>query len=294
MEKKVYTHIQGGIGNQLFIFFSSYFFAKKNNAKLYVEELATNFFDLKFKRKSKLDNFKNLIKKSNFHSTILFSIYRIINKFYKLPKIFSIKLFRYKFSFFNDLQQNFSESFFKQYRMSTNERVYLIGYWQNIKYFDLKNIPILKLKNNKNNIYKKINKKDIAIHFRGGERLNPKVKKHSYLTKITFYKKALSYFLKLNINSNYHIFTDDINYGELMIKKLKIKKKIIFINKSTNVDLEQFLMLTRYQNYIIANSTFSLLPALINRNSKKIICLSKRWGKGLFPDSLMTKEIKLF
>ena len=288
MSKKVYAHIMGGIGNQFFIYFSSYFFSKRNKAKLLLDINSTKILDLRFKQKMQVHKLKNAPENCSLITSAVFILYRIINKIYKLPDYISIKFFKIKFSFFNDIKQKFSENFFLNYKMSNNERVYLIGYWQNIKYINFTKIPNLDLNFKKKQI--SINSKTVAIHIRGKDRINSRSLHR--LASDNFYKKAIKELSKFKIDFNYHIFTDNKNYANKVLKKLNIRKKI-YIETKINNDLEQFLHLTNYKYYVISNSTFSLLPALINKIKSKIILAENLWIRNKFPKRLLVKQIKL-
>lgn len=293
--KKVFVHITGGIGNQLFALYAGIFLSKKNKATLYQETVATRFFEIRYYRKPILDKFTNLTKNSNIFSTIIIITYRISNKIFKLPIIFKFKILSYQLTFFNDVKSNFSVSYFRNYKIKKNEYVYLIGFWQKINFFLDKKNPILKIntKNINKKIFKLINNKTIAIHFRGNERHYKDQKKIFFLPSSNFYKKSIKYFDKKNNGYNLHVFTDDENYAKNILNKLKIKKPIILIDDYAQDDISQIYLLSLYSNYIIANSTFSLFPAIINKRKNKKIAVFKFWGKKLFPSYLSTKQMKI-
>jgi hypothetical protein len=293
--KKIFVHIMGGIGNQLFILYAGIFLSKRNKATLYQETRATRFFEIKYYRKPSLDKFINLKKNSNIFSTIIIITYRILNKMFKLPIIFKLKILSYQLTFFNDIKSNFPVSYFRNYKMKNNEYIYLIGIWQKIEFFLEKKTPLLKIstKNINKKIFKLINNKTIAIHFRGNERHYKDQKKIFFLPNSSFYKKSIKYFDKINNGYNLHIFTDDKNYARNILSKLKIKKKAIFIDDYARDDVSQIYLLSFYSNYIIANSTFSLFPSIINRKKNKKIAIFKFWGKKKFPPYLCTKQMKI-
>ena len=293
--KKVFVHVMGGIGNQLFAFYAGIFLSKKNKAALYHETLATRLFEIKVPTKPSLDKFKNPPKNSNIFSTIILIVYRILNKIFKLPIIFQFKIFNYQLTFFNDVKSNFSISYFRDYKIKKNEHVYLIGYWHKIRFFHEKKISRLRIneENIDKKIFKLINKKTVAVHFRGGNRLLDYRKKIFFLPNSNFYKKSIRYFDKVNKGYNLHIFTDDKIYAKNILNKLKIRKNITFINEYTQDDVSQIYLLTFYSNYIIANSTFSLFPAIINETKNKKIALFKYWVKKKFPSDLLIKQMKI-
>ncbi|MDA8918866.1 hypothetical protein N9I08_03920, partial [Candidatus Pelagibacter sp.] len=59
-------------------------------------------------------------------------------------------------------------------------------------------------------------------------------------------------------------------------------------------DFEQFILLTKYQHYILSNSTFSLLPSIISKYERKIIFLSNLWfKKKKLPKDLRVKSLRI-
>lgn len=285
----------GGIGNQLFAFYAGTFLSKSNKAALHHETLATRFFEIKTPRTPSLNKFKNSPKKTNIYSTIIIISYRILNKIFKFPIVFKLKILKYRLTFFNDIKSNFSVSYFKNYKIKKNEYVYLVGYWQKIGFFSgEKKNTLLKIntKNINKKIFKLINSKTIAIHFRGGDRLSDFENK-IFLPNSNFYKKSIKYFDETNDGYNLHVFTDDKNYAKDILNKLKIQKQAIFIDDYAPDDISQIYLLSFYSNYIIANSTFSLLPAIINKKKNKKIAIFKFWGKKKFPSYLYTKQMKI-
>lgn len=90
MSKKIYLHLSGGIGNQLFQYAAAKNLSILNKADLILDKTSGFITDLKFKRKYSLDYVESKNKKS---SPILFlMIFRIFKKIFFLKKKFTIFL----------------------------------------------------------------------------------------------------------------------------------------------------------------------------------------------------------
>ena len=86
IKKRIYVSIEGGLGNQLFMWLNAKNFAHANNSLIFFETLSGYIFGLKnsynrkFKRYTKLKKFKNIKnKQSNFIISLIFIIIRFLN-----------------------------------------------------------------------------------------------------------------------------------------------------------------------------------------------------------------------
>lgn len=303
IKKKIYVSTEGGLGNQLFMWLNAKNFANKNNSLIFFETLSGYIFGLKnsynrkFKRYSKLKQFKNIKnKQSNLIISLIFIIIRVLNYFFKIKKILSINLLFTRITVFNDLNQNFSNLQYQHYKQKKNEIIFFIGYWQ--KLFFIKNFKDnwIFLNNRSENkikkfVDKKINNKTVALHLRGNERFWKIHKEIHPIPSLDFYKKTIKYFKQDKVK--FHIFTDDKKYARKIITSLNLKKNFIYIDKYFKKDFEQFILLTKYKNYILPNSTFSLLPSIVSKYKSKIIFLSNLWYKRKkLPKDLRVKSLR--
>ena len=83
--------------------------------------------------------------------------------------------------------------------------------------------------------------------------------------KIDYYEKAIKEAMKEIPEFEYNIFTDDIDW----VKKHKIfnSAKNVYYSSNSRIDtIKTFSKMLEHNNFIISNSTFSLIPAILKEN----------------------------
>ena len=80
MRKKIYLHLSGGIGNQLFQYAVAKNLSIINNAELILDKTTGFITDLKFKRKYSLNYVETLKNKSP--NVFLFFLFRLFKKLF--------------------------------------------------------------------------------------------------------------------------------------------------------------------------------------------------------------------
>lgn len=159
------------------------------------------------------------------------------------------------------------------------DNVDLIGYFQDVKYFEDNSDDIKKSFEFKENFFNHAkqcfyssfgNEEVISLHIRRGDYLN--FSQHP-TQEIEYYKKALMFF---NRNLKVLIFTDDLNWAEQ--QEIFNSDRFFFSRyNNTAVDL---CMQTLCKYHIIANSTYSWWGAWL-ANSKKVVKPKKWFGPPL-------------
>lgn len=144
------------------------------------------------------------------------------------------------------------------------------GYWQNHQFIsaevqkDLKEEIgpiILKPKNM------------VAVHLRGGDYFsNSAIQKHHGNLTEDYYKKAIHEITKAIPNAEFHLFSDEPRAFEW---EFLIKENIMWMSQGDT--LKDFHSLKSYQNYIIANSSFSWWAAYLAMNSESQIIAPSNW-----------------
>ena len=208
------------------------------------------------------------------------------------------------FNFYSNLSR-YRKNSFKNYKVfpfkKFNDINYLkekegkynfyVGYWQDTnlitenKDFLIKNLS--KNKTIKEGLISKPNINETLLHIRREDYLIMKEE-----LKIDYYEKAIREASKKIPEFEYNIFTDDINW----IKKHKLfnSAKNVFYSSNSRIDtIKTFSEMLKHNNFIISNSTFSLIPAILKenetskiispfpwyRNSNKELNLKQNWIK---------------
>lgn len=264
---KIVVKIRGGLGNQLF----QYAYAKKMlveypEAKIYLD---VSYYNKKHIRNLEILNYNldsriGIIRHENKIVSLLYLIYRLINKFY-------LKIFNREFrqpSILMSLGLWFSGKTFKykKVRIWLN-RIYLCGYFQDIS--EIRGVidgiqqEISIYKSKKTDLYKKEILKDVnnlGVSIRCGN----DYKKFGWpVCTREYYISGVNYMIKKYGSKNIFIFADDINkiieenwFGVFS------DRNIVYVN-NLNVT-EGLSVLMQCSNFVVSNSTFALWGVILN------------------------------
>jgi hypothetical protein len=238
----------GGIGNQLFqISAAIHYFP---HFKIYEK----NLINYKTKRKS--------------INGLLIPKYEIYNGDFLFDFIINTKI-TYKFNL---------PFFWKQYSYFYKIR-FLTGYYQDSKTYGeslLKTANIIETYNknfiNINCNYYKINfQNSVAIHLRFGDYLQDDV---FYKIDLSYIQSALSNFENIDI---LYVFCNDEIPQNILLFLTKSRYSVVFIKNLALTDVEELLLMSKFFNLIISNSTFSYWGGIIGNihKHKKVICPDK-------------------
>jgi hypothetical protein len=251
-ENKIIIRFFGGLGNQLFIFAFSKSLALSSNSLLFIDNYSGFIFD-RYRRKYLLNNFLIEIPKVN----IFYLLYlKFLNKYNIISK---------KVVFIREKNSRCIESALLNFSPLSSV-TFLEGYWQSYKYFNKYSEQIKASLNIDNiNVNKEVrlhaikikNTESVAIHVR---RVDYQDKLH-----INYYLNAIDFFKNIN-GVKFYIFSDDIEWCKLNFATNE------FIYFSNNSEIEDFYLMTKCNNFIIANSSFSWWAAWLSDSiSKKVI-----------------------
>ena len=271
------VYLMGGFGNQVFqlsfannlrknghkIFIDNSNYKKSNDGEISLREqiLPTKFFS--FSEVGKISkyilNIFNYLRRDNFSNHIFNPLKKFNDKNYDISK----------------------ESYFN----------YFVGYWQNPEIIENnKEFLIESLSNNKvlgKSFLKKPPKGSTMIHIRR----NDYVKMNEELN-IEYFTKAINKAKTQISKFNFDIFTDDIDWVNSH-KIFKEANNIFYSSNSVEDTIETFSKMLVFENFIISNSTYSLIAALLGeksnsniyypdpwfRNEDKTLKLKKNWIK---------------
>jgi hypothetical protein len=272
----ILVRIEGGIGNQLF----QYSFLQLLRSRGFSVYAELSFYNRK----------KSLIKKLLLFlfGVILFE--KIHLRELLIDRIFDINI-EESSSFNNEdfiiiKQQEIENNPMILDLLSPNRNYYLKGTWSDLKYlpsvsqfyFKFKSID---LKNRNNLISRQIEmtKNSVSIHVRRTDYLK---NKESFIT-INYYKEAVNQMRQMfQDDLIFFIFSDDISWVK---KNLNFPGSVIITGNTFRPE-DDFVLMSKCKNHIIANSTFSWWAAFLNTHQNKKVVAPKFWSPDLkFVDS---------
>jgi len=275
----IISRLIGGLGNQMFQYAFGKAISVRNNTELKVDITHLNsryntksmifrnydldIFNLDLKIASKEEISQFIMPKGN----TTYTIYNLLNKFHRYKNIVS------------ENGNRFNEEYLK-----AKDNCYLIGYWQNHKYFSeiseiikkgfLINDSLLESEN----IFREIaNTNSVCLSYRRKEYLQDK-----YLGTLTgsyfdyYYKNAIELLCSKTSDPVFYIFSDDIEWCR---KNVKIDKKHVFIGDehSGYKFKNKFKLMYSCKHFIIPNSTFPWWAAWIADSKETIVIAPKKW-----------------
>lgn len=273
MKKIAIVEIKGGLGNQIFQYIFSKYLEDKN-FKVY--------YNLSFFTKGSKLNLNNTEREyvlNRFDESLL-----IANKFLLLTtNLFNFLVNSKKIAKFFPFLKQKTFTYFKEKDLGNkkfNFINYFEGYWQNPMYID-SNISKL------NYILKKFDEKQqlikgssVLVHVRRRDFINLKID-----LPLSYYENSFLEMKKTLNNFKFDIFTDDKEWVEK--QELFSDYNNIYYDDGDVVDT--FMKMRNYENYIIANSTFSYLAAYLRKNLNGIVIVPKKWVKD---NNLITQKNK--
>lgn len=296
------VRLMGGLGNQMFQYSLGRHLALKNGTELFLD---TTYFDYIPK------NLKSFVKRDyhldifNIKSKILESENMDCFPYYNKKYTHQLKHFTkrflnlYKYIDNYDILLENKPFYFDNEILKSGPNSYLIGYWQNEKYF--KDIPQyirqdFTFKNtfagNITELAQEISSSNsICLNIRRGDFINNPT--HGFVG-MEYISQAVSH-LKKNIDiSKIYVFSDEIDWCK---ENLRFDSPNYFVSHSYAGDrFSSYLyLMTKCRHFIIPNSTFGWWAAWLSENPEKMIIAPKQWvnvpgldASGIIPEGWMT------
>lgn len=267
----------GGVGNQLFRYATAYSLAKKTDSKLYflvsASEVQENLSPLD--RNYVLDQFHikpdkiiydtssiggYIFKRFYKNRGVLNSIANVIMKVlrfvdHRIPSITIVTemnildLGAKKNNQILILRDDFeSEIFFEEFKDDIRT---LFGDYN------------LNEEKWQNTIEQISNKNAVCVHVRRGDIINAKIS-----LSINYQKKAINLAKQVLDNPQFFIFSDSV---DLVKKELAGISNIHYISGDNTTPMEDFVLMSKCGNNIVANSTFSWWAAYLNKSPNKLV-----------------------
>jgi hypothetical protein len=257
LNKFIFFKIKGGLGNQLFIYFSAYYLAKKFKKKAL---FSTDFFFIK-QRSAVLD-------KLFYRDLEIIKFPKINKNFYKLPLILDKIIFLVfsrilTSSYYSHIDNIFDEKFFNKkylyYNFHFLDFKYLIKYRPSIrKIINFDNIKQREIVSNLEKC-KKNKKKIVMIHVRRGDTIKAK----GYFISLNYYQKAMNFFKNLNVQ--FVLFSD----SPIWCSRQDIFKNLTIVKEKDVA--KTLIMMKLCDHFIISNSTLSCWAAFLGEKKNSII-----------------------
>tara|TARA_B100000575_G_C23121526_1_gene649117 strand:+ start:1215 stop:2087 length:873 start_codon:yes stop_codon:yes gene_type:complete len=265
----ILVEIKGGFGNQIFQFA----FANKLKDEGFNVFINTEYF--KFNRKEIKDNtYRKLIikenifglKKINIFYLYFFKILKKINESRKLNKLFKSSRLPY---FIKLKDSNFDK------KLLDTKFVHLDGYWQNIENLVSQKEFLVEALSKIDILKKPINflpqENTVMLLIRRGDYI-----KMEEDLSLNFYKKSIETITKKLDKFELSIFTDDIQWVKEQ-KIFDIANKVFGPEEEPEKVLDLFSKMLQNKHFIVANSTFSLIAAVVKEMDDSIIIVSDPW-----------------
>ena len=263
------VEIYGGFGNQIY-------------QLLQANELS----NLGFKVYVNTRDFKRVAKENADHLTARKLVLPV--NFFNLEEVGSQKFLKYRIrrilrnlKIFNKITLNdkfftlLNDNNIKDTELKKNN--YFIGHWQSFNNLEnsydylsksLSNHPLLK-----NSLSSHNKSNSTMIHVRRGDYL-----KFNEELPIFYYEKSIELIKTKTKTTNFKIYTDDINWCKNQ-KLFTIADEILTSSDSPDDTIKTFSSMLNHQNYIIANSTFSLITAFLGSSEDSLVTYPHPWFK---------------
>lgn len=291
------VNIIGGLGNQMF----QYAFARVLKEKYPDEEVLidphlfrfplikkyknNNFYhngfevDATFPNASlKIANWRQMSKVTYFLPNYVLN--RVLRRV--LPKRVSEYTQENEFAFYPEV-------------FSIKTDCYFEGYWQHYKYFDGMRDVLLDMfqfpqPNEKNvNLSEEIqHTHSIGMHVRRGDYVGNKG--FGNVCTLEYYQKAIEQ-MEINPNTHFFVFSNDISWCKDNLEPLMKHVTYVDWNKGKDSHWDMFLM-SKCEQLVIANSSFSWWGAYLNQQAKRIIA-PKLWNRYVMDIHIQMPEWQL-
>lgn len=287
MKKKITVRISNEIGNQLFMYASSYAIAERLNRSLFIDD-ESSYLSSKNISKYGLNNFNisaNTAIKSNkfigIQGYLKRKLLKKINLFVK-KKIFYIEpKDKNKITKFND----------EIFKLNLSDNLYLEGYFESEKYFKYikKNIkkelkfldeekykksPFLKYLKEKNTVSICLRQNRFLEGKNRNNKINRIKSENFKIEQINYINKAIEFFKKTINSPIFYLWSNDFKNIDISMFNSKVIKIIHDNNFLTNLDsrsLDMYLI-SQCNHHIVVPSSFNWWGAWLSNNENKIIC----------------------
>lgn len=190
-----------------------------------------------------------------------------------------IGLYEYRIKYIQEKKYDFDENI-----LSLSAPVILDGYWQSEKYFKSQSQIIrndftlaTRITYDRDKTLQLLsNCNSVSVHIRRGDYITDKKTNNFHGTcDLSYYVTAMNIMAEKISNPDFFIFSDDISWAR---QNLPNYLSLHFVERSKDGrDFEDLFLMSRCQNQIMANSSFSWWAAWLNIHTNKIVIAPKKW-----------------
>ncbi|MDB4655125.1 alpha-1,2-fucosyltransferase [bacterium] len=292
MKKKIVVRLQGGLGNQLFIYASTKSLALRSDAEHLLDYISGFERDFAYKRSYQLHRFN--ISSDLCSDSDRFEPFGRQRRFY-MRNAYRNSDFKYSKYIFQT-SSSFSQEFLQ---LETRfPKVYVEGYWQSQKYFEDINTIIrneFQLKDDlmpdvlvaKNQI---VRQNSVCVHFRSFSAESQTSKHHVAEVSKRYYKAAFNFILSTIPAAHFYIFSDKRSDAFKVLPLENISHTFVSDLLEQTDPFSDLYLMTQCRHHIISNSTFAWWGAWLNNDPSQIVISPRmeetnQWGfSGLIPD----------
>lgn len=269
--------LQGGIGNQLFIYFAAKYFEENYLKKIvFISHLPNRLHEIGIK-----STYRNYI-----FPRVVFSL---ISKIFR--KLSKVKILSSYFHFCVDVgYENLDDKI--------NNLRFLSGYFQSVTYIENSNFS----KNDLNDIKVFLSKQStqglnyimedsIAVHIRRGDYLL-EVNQYFGLLSDDYYSEAIASILSLRKFDTIYLFSDS-PISPTIKSKLKTtfsKLDVVDVQELNITDISTLAILSHFEGHVISNSTFSWWGAYLASDNKIVVAPNVWFKQHLQPKLIYPKS----
>lgn len=123
------------------------------------------------------------------------------------------------------------------------------------------------------------NKEYVAVHVRRGDYFSTESNASFWedICSDGYYERAINRIVKTVNDPKFIVFSDDLNW---VMKNISFPKSTKYIDWNRgDASWQDMLIMSKCNHNIIANSSFSMWGAILNRNNSKIVLCPKKWVK---------------
>lgn len=171
------------------------------------------------------------------------------------------------------------------YDISCQKEIYIKGYFECAKYFDVIK-PVLQkeltpkyavLQHNAD-FYEQINcSESVCLSIRRGDFFSDKNAYKYGMCDIEYYKRAINFMKQIIPNCKFIVFSDNIEWVKNNMTFLKEEGALF--EKGSDPIWEKLRLMYSCKHFIISNSTFSWWGQYLSRNENKIVIAPKIWRR---------------